>query len=492
MTESIALPMRLEGAVWGHLIGDAMGVPYEFRSPERVGEVRWGEHGTHGKPAGTWSDDGALMLALLDSLTTVGFDTNDQGRRALAWWREGRYTPDGKYFDIGTTTIRALQAIEAGVPGEQAGPTDHRSGSNGSLMRILPIAPWGHATKLSEAELVDHALRASRVTHGHPEALAACAVYVLLASALMRGRTPRRSLDWAIATARRHLPAELQPALTTLIDWPISHEPEGRGGALNAFWSAWRAFAGARSYRGTIERAIRYGNDTDTTAAIAGGLAGMRWGIDGIPLEWRRGMLGRDVVVPILDWLMNAHGWKTSTTHLIRVDWVDLSSVPGLKGATGRLGMTFLPGKQYVGWHGPTWRDLELDVTRLRTEFGCEVFLLLVEDHELVTTRTTALARLMADAGIELRRHPVVDMDVPTDRAAYRTTLDGLRAAVAEGRRVVVACRGGLGRTGTAVACLLVGAGMEPRAAIDLTRASRRNTIERGSQVEWVRDWGDK
>jgi ADP-ribosylglycohydrolase len=154
MTESIALPMRLEGAVWGHLIGDAMGVPYEFRSPERVGEVRWGEHGTHGKPAGTWSDDGALMLALLDSLTTVGFDTNDQGRRALAWWREGRYTPDGKYFDIGTTTIRALQAIEAGVPGEQAGPTDHRSGSNGSLMRILPIALWGHVQRLSEAELV--------------------------------------------------------------------------------------------------------------------------------------------------------------------------------------------------------------------------------------------------------------------------------------------------------------------------------------------------
>jgi ADP-ribosyl-[dinitrogen reductase] hydrolase len=83
VTDSIPLPARIAGGFWGHLIGDAMGVPYEFRSPDRVGDVRWGEHGTYNKPAGTWSDDGALMLALLDSLTTVGFDTEDQGRRAL-------------------------------------------------------------------------------------------------------------------------------------------------------------------------------------------------------------------------------------------------------------------------------------------------------------------------------------------------------------------------------------------------------------------------
>src|SRR4051812_16650676 len=51
-------PERLSGAVWGHLVGDAMGVPYEFRDPSRIGEVRWGDAGTHGVPAGTWSDDG--------------------------------------------------------------------------------------------------------------------------------------------------------------------------------------------------------------------------------------------------------------------------------------------------------------------------------------------------------------------------------------------------------------------------------------------------
>lgn len=490
------LPMRLSGAVWGHLVGDAMGVPYEFRSPEQIGEVRWGEQGTHGKPAGTWSDDGALMLALLDSLLTVGFDIEDQGRRALAWRRKGEYTPDGDVFDIGGTTSEALRAIEQGTLAEQAGPVVERSQSNGSLMRILPIALWGHAQHLDTGALADRAARASKVTHGHPTCQVACAAYTLIADALLRGATPTAAMEAALdvlkvryATRGGAPDATLAGALDELIDWPTTHKPEGRGGALNAFWSAWTAFEGATGYRETIERAIAYGHDTDTTAAIAGGLAGIWWGLDAIPADWPAGMRGRDVVQPLVDRLLAAHGWKTSTSHPIRVDWVDLSQVTSLSSATGRLGMTFLPGKQSVGWHGEWWRDLDDDVARLRTEHLCDVFLLLVEDHELDLTRTTALPATFERQGIELLRHPVVDMNIPADGPAYRATLDVLRSAIRDGKTVVVACRGGLGRTGTAVACLLVDAGMEPEAAIALTRAGRRNTIERGIQVAWVQGW---
>src|SRR4029079_19500678 len=116
-TPDVALATRLVGGVWGHLVGDARGVPYEFRDASQVGEVRWGERGPHHQPPGTWSDDGALMLALLDSLTANGggFDVEDQGQRALAWFRNRAYTPDrdGR-FDIGNTTRAALGAIEEG------------------------------------------------------------------------------------------------------------------------------------------------------------------------------------------------------------------------------------------------------------------------------------------------------------------------------------------------------------------------------------------
>jgi ADP-ribosyl-[dinitrogen reductase] hydrolase len=94
-------------ADYGHLVGDAIGVPYEFTRHVETVELRG--HGTHNQPPGTWSDDGALMLALLDSPLSVGFDPEDQGRRALAWADEGAYTPDGDgLFDIGHATSGAI------------------------------------------------------------------------------------------------------------------------------------------------------------------------------------------------------------------------------------------------------------------------------------------------------------------------------------------------------------------------------------------------
>lgn len=313
---------RLAGAVWGHLVGDAMGVPYEFRAPAEVGEIRWGARGTHGRPPGTWSDDGALMLALLDSLLpdpdaepprTGGFDTTDQGRRALAWADQGAYTPDGEgRFDIGGATSEALTALRRGVPAEDAGAEHERSQSNGSLMRILPVALTAVEPEVKLPELIDRAHRASRVTHRHVSCQAACALYVVLARDLLRGDPDRsRALDAALKRLRLFYTAAetagepYQVALAALEAWPSR---QGRGGAFDSFWSAWEAFAGAGSYAGTIERAIRYGHDTDTTAAIAGGLAGLYWGLEGIPVEWLGGMRGGEVVRPLVERLLAIHG----------------------------------------------------------------------------------------------------------------------------------------------------------------------------------------
>ena len=333
-----ALASRLAGGIWGHLVGDAVGVPYEFREASEIGEVRFGATGSHGQPPGTWSDDGALMLALLDSLLTAGFDVEDQGRRAVAWYRDGAYTPDGDgRFDVGLTTTAALSAIERGTPAADAGPTGEFDNGNGSLMRILPIALVERDA--GDATLVDHAQRASRVTHGHPRAQVACALYVLVAARLLAGERDRAQ---ALADARaslRNVLADQPDHLAALDHLEAYKERGGRGSVWDSFWSAWDAFEGAESYRETIERAVSYGNDTDTTAAIAGGLAGIYWGLDGIPEEWLAGMRGREVVEPLVANL-------TKSLDRIRVDPVDLSEVPRLAGLKGRLGMTFTPGKR--------------------------------------------------------------------------------------------------------------------------------------------------
>ena len=138
---------RILGGLWGSLVGDALGVPYEFKDASQITTVEWRGNGSHNQPAGTWSDDGAMMLALIDSLLRkrspreAAFDTTDQARRFLAWRDDRDYTPDhdGK-FDIGNATSSAISRFRNGTRAEQAGGTNESSQGNGSLMRILPIA----------------------------------------------------------------------------------------------------------------------------------------------------------------------------------------------------------------------------------------------------------------------------------------------------------------------------------------------------------------
>lgn len=174
-----------------------------------------------------------------------------------------------------------------------------------------------------------------------------------------------------------------------------------------------------------------------------------------------------------------------SITNPVRVDWVDLRRVPGLRGAAsvgGRLGMTALP------------TDLAADVPRLAATHRVDTFVLLVEDHELDEARVPGIADAMAAAGIDLVRFPIVDMQVTENRDGLRTVLDDVLARLAAGQSVAVACRGGWGRTGTIVSCLLRDGGLSPQAAIDLTRESRAHTIEREKQETFVAawDWPDR
>ncbi|MFN8623756.1 MAG: ADP-ribosylglycohydrolase family protein [Chloroflexota bacterium] len=496
-SDGIRMAARLSGGVWGALVGDAMGVPYEFLAPSQITSVEWGHTGGWGVPPGTWSDDGSLLLALLDSLLATGFDPEDQGRRALAWHRRGHYTPDGDgAFDIGGATSQALDALERGTPALEAGPAGERASSNGSLMRILPVALWGR--DLPDATLVARAADASRVTHNHPRCQAACAVHVLAARAMLHDAEPAPSLEAAFAAVRAAWSSDpaRAPHLAALEELRTYPERTGSGYVLDSFWSAWDAVTASGSFGETIERAIRYGHDTDTTAAIAGGIAGIRWGWGGIPITWRRGMRGGPIVTPLVDGLIatipadaDGHGVRTSTASPLRLDLLDLSGIAGIEPGAGRAGITFLLGKKYTGhWTGDHWRDLPADAARLH-DLGAEVLLLLVEDKELVTCQVTDIADELATAGVELIRFPIHDPHTPTDHAGYRRTIRDLLARVRAGATVAIACRGGIDRAGMTAACLLVEAGLPPREAIDRVHRARKGSLTMWDQVAYVEGW---
>lgn len=210
------------------------------------------------------------------------------------------YKP-GPRFDVGIATSEALERIKRAVPAATAGGRDDRSNGNGSLMRILPIALVGHA--LPVARLVEQACRTSSVTHGHARSQVCCTVFCLVAQALLAGNSDRDSaLARAFVDALDCLDSTTRAELVILRDYP---DRSGSGYVVDSFWSAWDAFRSADSYGDAIECAVGFGNDTDTTAAIAGGLAGAYWGVGAIPVDWLYGVRGRDIVEPMIARLLD-------------------------------------------------------------------------------------------------------------------------------------------------------------------------------------------
>lgn len=293
---------RVEGGILGLLIGDALGVPYEFHDPSNLPPREALEldpppafRRSHaGVPPGTWSDDGAQALALLASLLDRGtLDVEDLGRRFVAWWAKGDYAVDARPFDIGNQTGDALLQLEAGVPAEQAGGRGERDNGNGSLMRVLPLALWHRGT---DAELVRDAHRQSRVTHGHPRSEAACGLYCLWARAILEER-PDPFGD-AVKRARAvHGTMDVHAAELERLLRPYPFR--GSGYVVDTLHSARHALE-QPTYERVVREAVALGLDTDTTAAVAGGLAGLRHGVQGIPERWRTALRGREILDPLL------------------------------------------------------------------------------------------------------------------------------------------------------------------------------------------------
>ncbi len=301
---------RIAGGIYGLLIGDALGVPYEFQSAAAIPaaeaieyEPPAGFRRSHARvPPGTWSDDGALALQLLKSLLDRGrFDADDFGRRLVAWHDRGELAVDGKVFDVGIQTSRAIGALKAGKPALDAGPTDEYANGNGSLMRVLPLAIWHRADDLA---LVYDAMSQSRVTHGHPRSQVCCALYCLWARRVLEGFEPDSAWEGAVAAIRSlsTTSAPWQPELEFCLENSDCAGGEGTGYVLDTLHSArWAVQTARGDFEKTVRAAIRLGNDTDTTACVAGGIAGLHVGHAAIPQRWRNHLRGREWVDPMIE-----------------------------------------------------------------------------------------------------------------------------------------------------------------------------------------------
>lgn len=169
---------KLYSSIIGFIIGDALGVPVEFKSRAELKEnpvVDMREYGTYNQPKGTWSDDSTMTLCLAESLANR-LDYNDICSKFLDWVDNGYMTPHGELFDIGMSTRKAIQNYWTGVPPLQCGGMSEFDNGNGSLMRVLPLAFYTMGMTLTKKfEIIENI---SSLTHGHIRSKIACAIYV--------------------------------------------------------------------------------------------------------------------------------------------------------------------------------------------------------------------------------------------------------------------------------------------------------------------------
>ena len=336
---------QILGGILGLAVADAVGVPVEFQSCESlrnnpVTDMRG--HGTYNQPIGTWSDDTSLTLCLLESLTKKGFgskweldknfpqpDYTDIMQRFLSWAYKGKYTAHGEAFDIGIATRKAIQRFRDGADPLECGGTSEMDNGNGSLMRVLPIifylfvlirnmSSWAPGAR-AVTVLTCFVHNISSLTHAHRRSHIACGIYGLIANHFLNypENKQKNSLKKAIEAGlfgakgdKQHMglyddrleeyEKELKQHYKRLFQKNFAQLPESKikssGYVVDTLEAAMWCLLNTDNYKDCILKAVNLGEDTDTVAAVAGGLAGMYYGVESIPTEWLSQLARRDYI----------------------------------------------------------------------------------------------------------------------------------------------------------------------------------------------------
>jgi len=286
---------KIKSAFLGLAVGDALGVPVEFKSREwlklrPVTEMQ--EYGTHNQKAGTWSDDSSLTFCLADSFDK-GYDLQKIADNFVAWNSKAYWTAYNQVFDIGNTTYVAIKNLENGISPEKSGATEINSNGNGSLMRILPLAFYLKNKTLDERfEIIK---QVSSLTHAHYYSIVSCFIYVEYAILLINGNDKFLSYQKMQNIVNNYfdkinLDLEIRLIFNRILKnkiWEYNENIiQSSGFVIHSLEASLWCLLKYNNYSETVLAAVNLGLDTDTTATITGGLAGLTYGKENIPEKW--------------------------------------------------------------------------------------------------------------------------------------------------------------------------------------------------------------
>ena len=298
---------KIKAVMIGHAVGDALGVPVEFCSREEIAEdpvTDMRGFGSYPMPAGAWSDDTSMSLCALDSLSKGVIDHDEIMDNFVRWASNDEFTPTGEMFDIGRTCLTAIRNfLEVdGRPALECGLTDERSNGNGSLMRIHPFALYAFVKGGTLGKSLDIIREGSIMTHAHPRTIYACGIYAMVFWEILKGADKAKVLSEIENAAV--LFDGIYPEESDHFEWAFhkklasksADEISSSGYVVHTLEAALWCLLTTDSYKECVLKAVNLGEDTDTVAAVAGGLAGAMYGYDAIPEEWRNTLIRREYI----------------------------------------------------------------------------------------------------------------------------------------------------------------------------------------------------
>ncbi|ABQ03781.1 ADP-ribosylglycohydrolase family protein [Flavobacterium johnsoniae] len=287
---------RIESGLFGVAIGDALGVPVEFKSREKLkqnpvvdmmGFMSWNQ------PPGTFSDDSSLAFCTAESLCK-GYDIEDMALTFVKWMQEGYWGAHHKVFDIGGTTKHSLARVVKGESARNSGNFFEEDNGNGSLMRILPLVFY--LQKENDIEVIYKKVKeVSSITHAHFRSVFSCFIYVVYCLEILKDKDKfeaykeMQNVLSEFLKDKKYNPVEIQLFEKILKNdiWTYpENEIRASGYVLHSLEASFWCFLNSDSYGETVLKAVNLGEDTDTTGAIAGGLAGIYYGIENMPQKW--------------------------------------------------------------------------------------------------------------------------------------------------------------------------------------------------------------
>lgn len=306
---------QAKAVIIGHAIGDALGVPVEFQSREELKQrpvIEMMGYGTYPVPKGAWSDDTSMSLCALASLANGTIDFDEVMLNFGKWYYNDEFTPTGEMFDVGNSCSIAIENYFTNkMPYSKCGETREGANGNGSLMRIHPFVLYVATMNIPVQDKIAVIEMASALTHAHDRSKMACGIYAFVLWELLSDPS-KTSVVIGLNNARKYYKGHNEFSTynetlfkrignlndLTALGVPHIEETEIKSGGyvVHSLEAAIWCILTTNTYEECVLKAVNLGDDTDTTAAIAGGLAGALYGYDSIPLKWKKELIKKDYI----------------------------------------------------------------------------------------------------------------------------------------------------------------------------------------------------